>query len=502
MNYAQNVEQWNVWEIAIDGYSDKNPFVDYNIKACFFCKDETVSVNGFYDGDGIYKVRFMPNFAQEYTFKISGSFSKKEYSGKFSVIAHSPDNHGPVFARGFHFEYADGKPYYPLGTTAYVWALQDHKIQEETINELSNGWFNKMRFCVFPKHYLYNIHDPISFPYEGTPCSFSGPITGNFYRLMGVQPGNNWNFKRFNPDHFKNIENAVIELSRLGIEADLILMHAYDRWGFSTMTAEEDDLYIRYVIARFAAFRNVWWSLANEYDLLRNKTVSDWERMANIIVTEDPYKHLRSIHNCGPMYDYTRPWITHCSIQRTDLYKCAEYTDEFRTRYQKPVVLDEIAYEGNIDQGWGNIGGQELMRRFWEAAMRGGYATHGETYENDSDILWWSHGGNLHGESHKRIKFLHQILCDTPSHGLCRLPSSWDEVAATAEQMGDSGYYIYYYGFNRPGKRKFYMPEGVRYIVDIIDTWEMTITEQGEYEGDFTINLPGKEYMAVRLRRI
>lgn len=51
-------------------------------------------------------------------------------------------------------------------------------------------------------------------------------------------------------------------------------------------------------------------------------------------------------------YDYTRPWITRCSIQRTDLYKTAENTLEWRTRYGKPIVLDETAYEGNIAFGW------------------------------------------------------------------------------------------------------------------------------------------------------
>ena len=37
----------------------------------------------------------------------------------------------------------------------------------------------------------------------------------------------------------------------LGIEADLILFHSYDRWGFSEMDAETDDRYLQYVVARW-----------------------------------------------------------------------------------------------------------------------------------------------------------------------------------------------------------------------------------------------------------
>ena len=47
------------------------------------------------------------------------------------------------------------------------------------------------------------------------------------------------------------------------------------------------------------------------------------------------------------------------------------------TEIQKPVVLDEICYEGNIEHGWGNISGQELVSLL-EATCRGRYASHGE----------------------------------------------------------------------------------------------------------------------------
>ena len=504
-NYLKEVERWCAYEVSVPGRADGNPFTDYSISGLFKGKNEEVAADGFYDGGGVYKVRFMPSFEGDYTFQISGTFSETgdEYTGGFTVTAAGENNHGPVRVNGYHFAYEDGTPHYSVGTTCYVWALQAKDLQEKTLENLKKGYFNKIRFCVFPKHYLYNLHEPISYPYEGTPCKFDGEITGNFMRLMGVQPGNDWDFTRFNPEHFHNIENAIEELCALGIEADLIVMHPYDRWGFSQMSPEQDDLYWKYVLARFSAYRNIWWSLANEYDLLRTKTIADWERYASIICEKDPYKHLRSIHNCGPMYDHTRPWITHCSIQRTDVYKCAELVDEYRIRYGKPVVLDEIAYEGNIDQGWGNISGQELVRRFWEATVRGGYAGHGETYVHPQDILWWSHGGDLHGDSPERIRFLYEkVLAEIPGPGLKRYQGMWDEAAGTVDVMGDSGYYLMYYGFFRPTSRRFYFDDVHQYKVEVIDTWEMTIQDMGVFSGQFRVPMPGKEYMAVRIRRV
>ncbi len=500
MTYKDTVERWDVFEVAAEGRSDGNPFTDYGISGTFVGDHERVTVPGFYDGDGVYRVRFMPSFEGAYTFTISGTYADgDEVSGGFDVAPASAGNHGPVRVRGFHFEYEDGTPFYPVGTTAYVWELQNEELRERTLRTLSAGYFNKIRFCVFPKHYLYNLRDPISFPYEGTPCKFPREITGDFYRYMAVQPGNSWDFSRFNPAHFRNVERAIESLRELGIEADLICMHPYDRWGFSHMSRGEDALYLKYIVARFSAYRNVWWSLANEYDLLTDKTIADWESCAAVLVENDRYRHPRSIHNCLTLYDHTRPWITHCSIQRTDVYKCAEYVDEYRVRYGKPVVLDEIAYEGDLDQGWGNISGQELVRRFWEAAMRGGYASHGETYENPDGVLWWSHGGELRGQSQERLRFLRDILAQTPGPGLRRMDAAWDEVAATADVPGDSGYYIYYYGFMRPGKRNFSFDSSRTFRAEVIDTWNMTVESAGTHSGSFTLRLPGREYMAVRL---
>ena len=505
MMERKSVERWGMIEIALPGHTDGNPFTDYTIQGTFSNPMETVEVDGFYDGNGIYKVRFMPSHTGEYRYDISGSFSDVSSSGTIQVVEPTGNNHGPVrVANTFHFAFEDGTPFYPLGTTCYVWHLQSDELIEQTIQTLREAPFNKIRFCVLPKHYDYNLHEPRAYPFEGTPMDSSVLTKENFMRYDGHCAGNHFDYTRLNPAYFQHIETCILTLQTLGIECDLIMMHPYDRWGFSCMSREADDLYWRYCIARFSAFRNVWWSLANEYDLMKDKTTEDWEHFASLLVDHDPYHHLRSIHNCGPFFDHTRSWITHCSVQRQDLYRSAENTREWRETYQKPVVLDEIAYEGNIQHGWGNITAEEMLRRFWEGAVRGGYPGHGETYLQDDGILWWSHGGKLHGESWKRISFLLQILQDVPGNGVKCYRPEWDSVFCVPEDeslAAQTGYQLYYYSFMRPSFRTFHLDETTPFQVDVIDTWNMTITDAGIHKGRFDIPLGSKQFMAVRIRK-
>ena len=316
---------------------------------------------------------------------------------------------------------------------------------------------------------------------------------------------------QFNVEMFRQFDKQIARLAGLGIEADLILMHPYDKWGFSNMNVECDKLYLNYVVARYAAYRNVWWSMANEYDLM-TKTEEEWEDLAQTVKKADPYGHLISIHNCMRFYDYHKDWITHCSMQRIDFYKHVEQTGEYLEEYKKPVIWDEICYEGNVDQGWGNISGEELVRRFWEACLRGGFAGHGETYVGKH--IWWSHGGVLYGTSAPRIKFLREILEQTPGKFLKQTRRSFDEVVGIPYQTKEKAdrhffdpveyadYEIHYYGFGRPAYRTFEFPEEERFQVDVIDTWNMTVTDMGIHSGYTRIMLPGREYMAIRINRI
>jgi len=171
-------------------------------------------------------------------------------------------------------------------------------------------------------------------------------------------------------------------------------------------------------VARLAAYRNVWWSLANENSFIRHLTDTDWDRLFQLVQAKDPYGHLRSIHNAGRIYDYGKPWVTHVSLQYYMAVRFFGVSPLLRDIYRKPIVHDEINYEGTIAKRWGRLTGEEMVYRFWIAVIGGAYATHGETRVQPDGDGWISRGGTLAGASPARIAFLRQIVEDGPDGGL------------------------------------------------------------------------------------
>lgn len=166
-----SVERWGVFELTLPGPSAGNPFRDGHWSARFEQGGTAVEVPGFYDGDGVYRVRFMPERIGEWRYVTRGSVPELEgKQGRFQVTEARPGNHGPVrVARTFHFAYADGTPYRQIGTTCYVWTHQPEALQEQTLRTLATSPFNKLRFCVFPKRYAWNTNEPARYPFEGAP---------------------------------------------------------------------------------------------------------------------------------------------------------------------------------------------------------------------------------------------------------------------------------------------------------------------------------------------
>ena len=404
-----------------------------------------------------------------------------------------PGVRGPVGVRNErHFGYADGTPFYPFGTTCYAWIHQSDALQKQTLATLAKSPFNKMRMCVFPKSYEYNNNEPALYPFERDAAGKS-------------------DFTRPNPAFYRHLEARIDDLEALGIETDLILLHPYDRWGYATMSAADDDAYLRYTVARLSSRRSIWWSMANEYDFMKAKTVADWDRMFKLVEREDPYGHLRSIHHGRIQYDHSRPWVTHVSYQGSAFDKIGEMLSSFR----KPVVLDEVQYEGNLNRRWGNLSGEEMTWRFWRGVIAGAYVTHGETLLNPKDefdelktpTLWWAHGGGLRGTSPERIGFLRKIVEGASPGAPAKAgfeadPKGYYPCAQTFGADGKTvSTILYFLDYHQPIWHEFPLPSG-NFSAEMIDPWGMTVSPAGRnLSGKVKLRLPAKPYHVVRFNR-
>jgi hypothetical protein len=510
--------QYETLELTYSGPKLQDDLVHTDMKAVFQLNGRQTECMGFYAGDGIYKVRYLPLETGELRYRVSGP---AEDAGTMMISGPDSMHHGPVRTSGTVFRYEDGTCYLPFGTTAYALLHQPQERIDETMETMRKSPFNKIRFCVFPKHFPFNTNEPKLFPFEKDG-------SGKF------------NVHRPCMKFWDEMEQWIRQLAAMGTEADLILFHPYDCWGFSHLCFDECLLYLDYLTRRLSAFPNVWWSLANEYDQLEDFETGWWDAFASYITEHSPVRHLLSNHDFTRPWDFDHPACTHVCLQSSDAYRIPSLLK----KYGKPVVFDEMGYEGNIPYPWGNLSGFEMVNRIWKAVCFGGYGTHGETFMedmNDEQTLWWSKGGKLKGQSEERIGFLKQILEEFPDVPVLQIPKEhtdirsreelrkairdhvpgiadvpgWraqlhdsDEDIARVSDMGiapviSSGNrrYLKYFGDMCTIYGDMDLPEDHIYTIEVIDVWNMTReVVSRKASGRYHTVLPGKAGMAMLAR--
>ena len=463
---------------------------------------EEILVPGFWDGGTTYRVRVCPESDGAWTWEVEGARTALDRSsGSFEVTPGAA--HGPVrVAHRFHFAHADGTPYRPVGTTAYNWLHQDEPLFTQTVDDIAEVGFDKLRFMIFPQGGGYIEHVPALMPFEKT--------------------DGHWDVSRPVPEFFQHLDRAVEMLGARGIQADVLIFDAYDRgqFGLDALTEEEDAVYLRYLVARLSGYAHVWWSLCNEFDQLERPD-DRWDRTGALLASVDPHDHLRSIHNWIEIYDNNQPWVTHASIQNGAATEDFGRANLYRDVWKKPVVLDEIKYEGDIPERWGHLDAEQLVHQFWVSTVAGCYASHGESFLTESGSLHMVEGGVLRGESPARIAFLRGILDDLVVPGLDPI-DKWDDPAYVAGWHRQQ--YVQYLGRSAPASWSFRLPvgqpgespeEGDVFEVDVIDTWNMAITPVGRrftltevarneaFDRDSApVDLPAGKPIALRITRV
>jgi hypothetical protein len=122
----------------------------------------------------------------------------------------------------------------------------------------------------------------------------------------------------------------------------------------------------------------------------------------------------------------------------------------------------------------------------------------------------------LHGQSPARLAFLRRVLEEGPVEGIDPV-DKWQDPRFGGQAPS---YYLIYFGKEKPTTWTFELPkanlaDGMDFKVEILDTWNMTIMPVAETfsvrkKSDYlfadrdgrSIMLPGRPYMALRIRRL
>ena len=66
------MEQYRMCELKFEGKKTETAWAQVSLTAELECGDVRLSVPGFYAGDGVYKVRFLPQAAGSWKYRVTG----------------------------------------------------------------------------------------------------------------------------------------------------------------------------------------------------------------------------------------------------------------------------------------------------------------------------------------------------------------------------------------------------------------------------------------------
>lgn len=361
----------------------------------------TLRVSGFWDGstdpvDGktIITFRFTPTETGSWSYVTTSADSALNgKTGSFTVAGSGRgflrrNNNRPeqfVFDNNVRF-FPWGQTYYNIINTARFSGPWKNAIDQSALVGL-----NKVRLLAYP------FQDASSYP--------------------NTKPFSDASHNTLDLGHFRKLDEVVQYLNTKGMVADLIVFST-DCNGFapplySSAGEVVDQRYLRYVMARYAAFPNLIWCLTNEWQLAPfgscnpNGTnpypATYWQDLGNIVFDEDPWItntagtrvrplsiHQRTQHT----FDFIdEPWATYAVLQdgtRNGRYDNPDFTNgdewgnysiQVNLGHGKPVVNDEYGYFGATLGCTGCSGTFDRLqnrRTIWGIALAGGYGSSGD----------------------------------------------------------------------------------------------------------------------------
>jgi hypothetical protein len=375
------VPRWQLYDFAFTNRSEQDNSFQVPFSADLTGPDRTRMVlPGFHDGDGTWKVRFSPT--REGKWQLVTRSSVPELDGRRVQFVCAPGASGvhggvrvdPQHPR--HFVCEDGTRFFPIGYECdWLWALDATNPELPTVNQfLDKLAANGFNYVILNAY----AHDT-SWAQGNTSNDDYGPPPMYAWAGTNEQPDHT----RFNLAYWQHYDRVMAALNERAMVAHVMIKVYNKMVSWPAKGSPEDDLYFRWLIARYSAYPNVHWDFSKEsnnekdlvYKLGRIKFIRD----------NDPYRRPITTHTDLATYDNGA--YNGVLDYRSDQVHSKWHASllEHRRQHTWPVLNVEFGYEhgpqGSQDMTYGVVQPpEEVCRRAWEICLAGGYGAYYYTY--------------------------------------------------------------------------------------------------------------------------
>ncbi len=281
-----------------------NPLYDIKKFAVKFTSPRGIvkNINGFWDGNFTWKVRFAPDEQGEWTWESACSDESNtglhQVKGQFTCVKNSSPH--LIYQRGsinhprgtYHLSYANGTPFFWAGCTAWNGTLKSTEAEWDTyLADRARNNYSVIQFVT--TQWRGGAHNSLGqVAFEG-----SGKI-------------------KINPDFFRHLDGKIDKINEHGLVAAPVLL-----WALATYTGrelspgyylpeEEAILLARYMVARYGG-NHVIWILGGD-GKYTDENEQRWKNIGRGVFTQE-HPGLVALHPGGASWIgevYARePWV-------------------------------------------------------------------------------------------------------------------------------------------------------------------------------------------------
>ncbi|MBI3472942.1 MAG: DUF5060 domain-containing protein [Candidatus Solibacter usitatus] len=307
-----------------------NPYLTVDLRAEFRSpRHRTFLLPAFWDGGRRLVIRFTPTGAGQWDYRVSGNIAR--FAGSTGSL-NATESESPGFVKPANvrfFSYTEGfKPHLWMGDSLPRLAFLEAAQFQQIVDARAAQKFNHIRGLV------------LGGPAESARI-FSEP-------------------DRFDPAHFRALDERILYMNRKGIVADLMLAAGDNHLTQLFPAWQQRERYIRYLVSRYAPL-NITWQGVEDFESYTNGREL-LKEIGTLLKKLDPYQHPRSTHaraTSAPLID--DGWMDHLIYDSADNALGA--------------VEHQLYPLPQVNVGIAGADAAELRKRLWNAWMNGQFVS-------------------------------------------------------------------------------------------------------------------------------